>query len=1330
MNPTIRRLFAAAFLTLSTVATQAATLNLDGVNSRKSSTFDGQPSVVNLLNIPRTWAWKSIVVQFNSYSGTPLDIEVTVGTATRRYKGYTVQIALPDPNAPQVQISVKNTGGSNSFDASWWLSSNYENSTVPVSGTGIPSDAVIVGQEGVPVTFTAKSAPIVLYGRPSRPHNVIHVKIESADNSALSGMITMGPTMVNLIGASKEFDIAPGAVRSMTLRFQNPTARKLKVTWTAVDKTPQALAIPQKDSALSHGFAVRYNFSQLAGAPANVVVKFDSATFPKGHAPTMTKYDVLPSSAPADTVGLTLANWDVHGELAPGKRAVVIMPIPVMLAGLPDSTVAQMIQIRHLVATTNQWETLPIDSIRNGCMYFTTSSYSWLRAAWRGVKKAASKTADVVVDYGGDIIGGAAAILGTVGDWVHDGYTWLRDGLCDYVVGPTINFVKDDVLGVPIFFSSAASDPSSSDQPGVLVVRPEADLDNFFPTSPPPQPPTSWKSIRSNPNWNPALAQIRIERTRALAPVPKVGTEEERFDSAEINARLLLDDEFLWKADQGAIKQHRRFGFSGENIIDSFHNNQAYPISGYLLFEFRWASLVARIGPLLRSCEASLNPWDPVYKIGGHVKDMAKGLFTLNGGESTCREAFGIGEELWKAVSFGDTRDCISSAKALKDWMRTQSWESKKDKAYLGAVEYLTELDLFFWMNTTQRFHLAQNMTAFVSEFAEYHDFIRILMEGNNIPIKGEFALGFHELMMGGSNPTRFKKAATFLAPRLGPNGGYAEGTGYLEYVNQTVFPLLNVAVREGWVSQTVLPAEYFKSGDWMLSLIGANGKRTSVDDAVNEVPFTAGYAAFTSQPNEIDKYIGASRPPVSARDLLSLPNMDASGFAVPRRAESEYMDGAGILRGLGLDGKWWSMSIIAENGALLDMGGGHDQQDNGAITLSNESGPGNNGILVDPGYNGFDARDATSSYETHSVMMLEGRSRLVIPNQEVSVQDAWHLLDDLGAGYGHNPWTAPTGLAMDFLWVFNPNAGWKTHGGGSATVESIFDFMHFPGFRQIMVKQSFDYFDPFYFSYFPYFGTQAQFDAFGLGHPSSVLRLPGVTDWSSVLQLPNRQFPSSARRTAIFAGGNYLVLDQAEDRQPAPQYRYDDASKDTVKHFQAFGRANETWTPRFDAVTDYPQHSGPALSLGTLSFHGSGAATTPGSVITFIPTNSAFPAHKCTNSRDVYEACVEFTGAGGLVWTVLANNYGSTTTLKYNDPIWGVATTTDRYLVRQFDPSKMETLYLTATGQNLNIDGTDLAPSTGLRITRDGSVTSTGMLPGTQLHSRMSAPLIRRMLE
>jgi hypothetical protein len=322
----------------------------------------------------------------------------------------------------------------------------------------------------------------------------------------------------------------------------------------------------------------------------------------------------------------------------------------------------------------------------------------------------------------------------------------------------------------------------------------------------------------------------------------------------------------------------------------------------------------------------------------------------------------------------------------------------------------------FHWNYYGQRKNFNQGLRDWVARVQECYS-------KNNIPIKAFAAIALGELPSG-IKDTYNKLLRPAVEAKVDAEGVWAEGTGYLNYVNQELATLLSVAYDNSWLPWQEFPVNYTKTGIWLIKSSDPSGEIPAIDDGNGGrhfwlAPYTRlcnnlAFKAYTNgtyfQDDGTDYMV--------VRKYLSWPwgFIDGTvGFM-----QSGFYGSYGKLNVSPAAGENSTLTILAENGAQRTGAESHDQQDNSSITLNRHgTGPNVAHLVIDPAYGGYANHEKSSPFAVHNTVLISGSG--VSGNEKLTAIEATLLL------YGMFPNAKFVGfdflpfLTSDNIYLINP---------------------------------------------------------------------------------------------------------------------------------------------------------------------------------------------------------------------------------------------------------------------------------------------------------------------
>ena len=329
------------------------------------------------------------------------------------------------------------------------------------------------------------------------------------------------------------------------------------------------------------------------------------------------------------------------------------------------------------------------------------------------------------------------------------------------------------------------------------------------------------------------------------------------------------------------------------------------------------------------------------------------------------------------------------------------------DRIFLHSADYVANLAILSSLSKPYRDSYLSSALQFSGQLKEMMGFAHTLYQDNNIPINVYSAITFLELVNG------TKSTLSILNPMIDSKfdaaGCYGEGTAYLEEVLSNLLPMYYFGRKANWLASSDLKQSVLSSGKWLLNISDAvSGSVPAVDDAWETTPWLAPFSYLNNDTKYLD-YTNKYFMPISGYGLPSGSDFYPAGVSrtfltypaamftpTPNPvANPDVSFNGGVGKIHFKEGRAdVNVCLLAENGQDLTSGNSHDQQDNGSLTLNRATGPSPSQIdrlIIDPGYAGFDNRHATSFYQLHNTVLVNGSG--VDSNQQFSDADIKNIV-------------------------------------------------------------------------------------------------------------------------------------------------------------------------------------------------------------------------------------------------------------------------------------------------------------------------------------------------
>lgn len=361
----------------------------------------------------------------------------------------------------------------------------------------------------------------------------------------------------------------------------------------------------------------------------------------------------------------------------------------------------------------------------------------------------------------------------------------------------------------------------------------------------------------------------------------------------------------------------------------------------------------------------------------------------------------GLFVNLWRPMP--STAGCYYNSETSKAAVKSfyqPIWDNR-DAIILNSSDYSLHLNLLQLLGQTDLRAPDQIDIlpfGFQLEFLLFVNEVRALFGDNNIVAKSFAGVALNDLPNDAVRDGYMAELGGIVEKKITAEGAHAEGSDYLEYMNQQVLPMYYLAKVSGWLNDGNRMRKYERTGDWLLKISDASGSIPRVDDAAGgsadgarnywlapyaEIMQDDRFIDYTQSPNyRLPRFVAPMAtnqfaptgvikrfltypiriPPASAANPIFRPQVDFSG-GVGKVRFFDHLDAA------------VDVAILAENGLAHLEGAGHDQQDNGSISLNRlpVAGGDIDRLIIDPGYAGARARAGTGVFSVHNSVLING---------------------------------------------------------------------------------------------------------------------------------------------------------------------------------------------------------------------------------------------------------------------------------------------------------------------------------------------------------------------
>lgn len=936
--------------------------------------------IIRLKNFPSTWTYGSVEVNFDAATTVPMSLTVTEAGNDYGLAGWNKKIVVPYRHTLTQDFVVK--AGSGSLRVTYWVSDGAVSPPDAPQSPPLPTEGPVVRDLGVTNAFSSVNAAGGLFtinGLPGAGYNVVSLVLEARDGKPLAGLLKAGGGQVALSGATQKIMFKEHGRVPVAFELSFPERRNVALKWYTEDRTPASKVVARTVTANGSSLTATYGFAADHAVQNDLSLTFNPADFSDAQPPSFTRLEHNPRGvrAPERPNDINGATYDIKAALKPGKVVQVALPVPeiFLLRGLDEKAATVM----HYDDATKVWNEIAPDRVADGYVYFSTTSFSrfYLRALKSALKVVATVALPAVVTSIPELAAAAVAVVTT---------TLLTDLLVDATKVAYNAFVSVTCAGLPFdTYKLINFDiPNwTAPKPDLRALRNLEDFSTFYLEHYPHQSP-----LEDNPLT--LLANAPFYPSDEKHPTAS-HYEAGKWQVAAANAKLLLAD--LLAHEEGT----RRFRFSGSGgtakIVDYAKpaNPQTYQLTDVFMFNSHLFAAVPHALRVAQTCDKALGLADEFKQTVRHVTDLARAVKRGNVGD-TCRQALLLPAAALDWADL-DAPECFQEAAAFKSYYQDQQlglYVPNRDDQINFAGEFLNVLSAAAWIDPDLRSILKVGGTQLRDEIHAYIGLTHDAYGNNNIPIKAMAGVALWDMLTRGDK-TAYLSLRGWLEAKMGDQGGYAEGTGYLQYINDDVPYVMSVMVRAGLLDRTELPQKYLKSADWLLyqsrPIAGDDTEHhflpVEVDDGkTKDIDFFV-YSYLTGDGKyrdfaKSDSYLEHLPVPLG---YLALPCGKVRDPALPCKAltaseqptlatlpDVYFADGVGVVRARAADGMA-TLSVVAEKGLMREGGRAHDQQDNGSVTLGYSR---HWYVIQDTGYNGFGKRKdhLFPRFDNHNVVM------------------------------------------------------------------------------------------------------------------------------------------------------------------------------------------------------------------------------------------------------------------------------------------------------------------------------------------------------------------------
>lgn len=948
-----------------------------GADSTTRMRDTGTPGVVALeFDVATSW----MTTSGDDCELTQTDMLDGWGTQTRyyafAYTGYmfqvpgTQQTSLVSGRDPHFKVRYPSLGH---------YRARFDRNTLKLTiDTGTPEVPTVVirdlGGMNIPVISQTASGVFQITGFPAVMYNVVTLVIEARDGKPLSGELGSGGSTIPLSGTSQTIRFRERGTIPVVFQLAFPESRKVALTWYVENRVPAAKAVPQTTVPLGIEVVAEYDFPQDHALKEKLALTLSSNAFADGNVPTFTRLEHNPQGVrypdrPDDLFGPT---YNIQGNLKPGASVQIALPAPevTLLRGLDENALTVM----HYHEATKTWSEIIPDHIAGGYVYFTVDSFSnFFTRIGKAIKQVVSTVAVAVAGPAVKVYDTVVTVIDGVTDTVKQAYMAFVAGACSS-------------LGIDTYIALLFSKPTFQ--------APQADLTDIVmsQTDFPLADLTSWDAAEN-------LIPLSSAPGSTAADI-----EANEWELSRQNAMLLLNDILL----SAKTTRPRRFSLSGS------------PGAGYVITDTRTALSYTPL-QIFRFTSALLASIPRVFELliqcGGMVGTAAEYLSTLNhfigfikNGTrfdlgAACENLLMLPAEYvgWTA---GEGMTCetetasflsyASSKNLVQYWTGTD--DTGRDEHFLNASGFFNVFSVLLWADARFKSALTLEADSLRDELHSFTGMFHDAYGNNNIVIKAMAGVSLWDMLSKGDKGT-YGKLRSWLEDKTGTDGGYSEGTGYLQYVNDDVPYVLSVMLRAGFIQRADLPQKYLKTAEWLF--LSSNNRTdlipAEVDDGLVHRPDYLVYS-FLSGDGRYASLKAPSAPSESAFRAMGVTSAELPVSAPPVLPNVSFLGGIGVVRAT-VGATTASISVIAESDFLREAANAHDQQDNTSVAMKR----GAVDVIKDPGYGGFGDRKQNKfpRFENHNVVMRKASADFhgERANGMVTVQDVMDVLRNVAPG-------------------------------------------------------------------------------------------------------------------------------------------------------------------------------------------------------------------------------------------------------------------------------------------------------------------------------------------
>lgn len=955
---------------------------------------------VQIDNFPSQWGYSRIVLGIQPQGGSSLEGFFSKDSCQYTLTGNYQQI---DFEFDAEAVFLKYLGNTTiNVTLHWWLDysvvqSQCEEPTMSaIELTNLANsldtayqDYIDLGPLNNVSTFESASENLKISDYPTWNHNTLLVQIEPSDGMPLDGFVYVGRETLKISGYSVTIPLSKRSFLPSTFQISFSTKRSFSVKWWANYFNAQNIPIQMSSSSNQNQDSVYCEYNFVGGQTGKLKLKYSINDFADGNPPVYTAKSTLegPSLGMAANSFHIGTVYNIQANISDGK--MITLAIPIDVGYHVDKEDVFVYHERNGVV-----ERIVPDSVVNGFVYFQTNSCSDF---WTSVT-------NFIKDVGGAVVDGIATVVEVivegvqyVVDSMHDFYDWLTDNVCSLFDLETWEnlFTKD------------------SEERYIY----EWDLlEGRLPN----------KKFRE---YNPPLFDvISISATSPLQQITDGMSDVTRLDVSIRNLDIMLSELIYRKMNTVGKK---RFGAS--NLVNFVDDSTSEHVTKYLAVSTTLTKYAADMVRMLNDCYDAIN----LNILTNFLNQNVALLSAVTSAEERCKNLFsGFGFIDYIVDVFDCSADLLKlmAQSTQEDGKPILDFKNHRDELILKTSAVLARVSLLAYYDKSMREPLRIWFNQSYKSLSAMMELLGPLMLYNNISIKAEAAMALYEYVYWGGT-SHFEKFKKGIELHYGENGGYSEGTGYLQYINEDV-PYLMVSLRKAFIQGGTdfdLPEKFYNSGYFLKNMarnvsVGLQSALklripVEMDDGGTYTPEYSVWGTLTGDAqffrlakkypidiqynyqtyvNELYTSQGLPMPPEeetlnnylnfflnNSKNTYGNPLAGSPLIALgyggwndkySMELEEEngvtgrYADGTAVVNYRDENGDDFTISVVAENGKLWENGQAHDQQDNMSFTLTSTR---DGHIVRDMGYSGFGLNVNTHGYQDHNVLMRPNHPEL-----------------------------------------------------------------------------------------------------------------------------------------------------------------------------------------------------------------------------------------------------------------------------------------------------------------------------------------------------------------